>query len=351
MPKNMGKRNKSTQPGRSQNRGSPGPSPLLVIAGLPETTAQAAAATIDNDDTIRWRAIAVPFSNGNDRIYAKDRAILDLGIQVCSFAMKARPGADKVPTPSRIVVAYVPAPQSERLWHVFGHAVWPLRLEHPDWSWPKGMHWRHNIETVTQLLRHAIDTADAQPARDLRLRLEARRTDDVLLLPGRNFHLDGQEQLIGRFRAFMENQLGIAQIEEGILIEKFCYERLKAFYNRVGGSGKRFAIDARGIVFAKSNVGQDGGVHEIEYEATIKACAEPDETLEVRSMLLNHTLESRYRFGTPLTPAGFQHDAQFEDGRLFDRQVFSCRTKGNINISGDHTNIFPSDVVTGNIVK
>lgn len=351
MPKNMGRKNKSTQPGRSQNRGSPGPSPLLVIAGLPETTALAAAATINNDDTIRWQAIAVAFSNGNDRIYANDDAILDLGIQVCSFAMKRPPGADKVPTPSRIAVAYVAAPQSERLWHVFGHAVWPLRLEHPDWAWPKGMHWRHEIETVTRLLRHAIDIADAQPARDLRLRLEARRTDDVLLLPGRNFHLGEQEQLIGRFRAFMENRLEIAQIEEGILIERFCYERLKEFYNRVGGKGKKFAIDARGIVFAKSNVGQDGGVHQIEYGITIEACAAPNQTLESRSSLLNQTLESRYRFGTPLTPAGFQHDAQFDNGRPFDRQVFSCRTKGNINISGDHTNIFPSDVVTGNIVK
>ena len=104
------------------------------------------------------------------------------------------------------------------------------------------------------------------------------------------------------------------------------------------GAAKCFAVDSREIVFAKSNYGQDGGQHDI-----------PAGT-EITAALLQRTLESRYRFGTPLEPPGFQHDAQFEGGSRFDHEPFDCVTKGVVEMSDDHVNIFPNDVVTGTIV-
>ncbi len=323
---------------RPEKRGPPGPTPHLVIAGLPEATALPAAATISNDGHSRWRAIASAFTSRDTGIYSEAEAILELGRLACEFAIANERDAEGVPTPSRIAIAYVAEPGFERLWDVFGHAVWPIPLLYPDWTWPKGRHWRHEIETVNRVLRHALTTAKLDPAEALRLRLEARRADDVLLLPGRNFHLDPESRLFERFRAFMSGEIDAAAVEHGIRVEKFAYERLAEFYNRMGGRGKRFAVDSRDIVFPKGNYGQDGGQHDIPARAVITAA------------LLQRTLEGRYRFGTPVEPAGFQHDAQREGGARFDHERFDCVTKGTVKMSDDHVNVFPNDVVTGRIV-
>lgn len=320
---------------RPERRGPPGPSPLLVIAGLPAATALPAAATINNDRDSRWSAVARAFARNDGAIYADDGAIVELGRQTCAFAMKDARDREGVPTPSRIVVAYVAETGFERLWDVFGHAVLPIPLHHPDWDWPKGRHWRHEIETVNRLLRRALREVENETTEALRLRLEARRSDDVLLLPGRNFHLDPEHRLVERFRSFMCDGLNIEGVEAGISVERFPYERLKLFYDRVGGRGKRFAVDSRDVVFAKSNNGQHGGQHEI-----------PAGT-DMAPPLLQRTLEGRYRFGTPLKPEGFQHDVQHENGVEFNDEWFDCVIKGSTQFSGDHVNVFPSDVVTG----
>lgn len=322
---------------RSEKRGAPGPTPLLVIAGLPEATALAAAATINNDVNLRWRAIATAFTNRDNSIYAEPRPILELGRLACGFAIADAYDADGIPSPSRIAVAYVDTPGFEQLWEVFGHAVWPIPLRHPDWTWPKGRHWRNEIETVIRVMRQELAVIETNIAEEVRLRLEAHRSDDILLLPGRNFQIDPELRLIDRFRAFMSGQIDVAGVEEGVRIEKFPYERLAEFYKRMGGRGKRFALDRRDIVFPKSNYGQDGGQHDIPAG------------LEITATIVQRALESRYRFGTPLKPAGFQHDAQREGGAQFADEAFHCVNKGVVMMSGDHVNVFPNDVTTGKI--
>ncbi|WLE00664.1 hypothetical protein PX860_25485 (plasmid) [Agrobacterium leguminum] len=192
----------------------------MLIAGLPSVTAKPAAATINNDGQSRWRAIANAFTNRDERIY-EAQSIFELGKAACRFAVAGGRDEDGVLTPSRIAVAYVEAEGVDRLWDVFGHAVWPIPLRHPDWSWPNGRHWRHEIETAVQVLRHALSNSETDTAEDVRLRLEAHRSDDVLLLPGRNFHLGQQARLIDRFRAFMSGRLDVADIEEGVQIRRF----------------------------------------------------------------------------------------------------------------------------------
>jgi hypothetical protein len=315
---------------RPERRGPAGPSPLLVIAGLPEATALPAAATINNDGNSKWRAVTVAFARNDGAMYADDAAIVELGRLACGFAAQGARDARGVPMPSRIAVAYVCEPGLERLWNVFGHAVWPIPLHHPDWDYANGLHWRHSIEAVNLVIRSAIRAAAAEPIEAMRLRLEAHRSGDVLLLPGRNFHLDAERRLVERFRAFMSDALDVAGVEAGIRIERFAFERLRPFYLRVGGAGKRFAVDSRDIVFAKSNNGQ----HVVPANA------------QVTAGLVQRTLESRYRFGTPLVPDGYQHDAQLEEGTPFNAEPFDCVIKGPVQISGDHANVYPSDVVT-----
>ncbi|MES0022339.1 MULTISPECIES: hypothetical protein [unclassified Mesorhizobium] len=190
---------------------------------------------------------------------------------------------------------------------------------------------------MNRVLAYAIAAAQADNPEAIRLWLEAHRADDVLLLPGRNFHLNCESRLIERFRAFMSGQVDVAGIEDGIRVEKFAFERLAEFYKRMGGRGKRYAVDSRDVIFAKSNHGQDGSQHGIAAST------------EITAPLLQRTLESRYRFGTPLDPPGFQHDAQREGGSPFNYEPFDCVTKGQVQMSGDHVNVFPSDVVTGMI--
>src|SRR3546814_2842229 len=100
------------------------------------------------------------------------------------------------------------------------------------------------------------------PARDMQLRLEARRGDDPLLLPGRNFHLAGGERLVERFRAFVAGRLTAEEVEDGIEVRRFPFEKLKRFYERVGGRNKQFAVVAREIVFATSHHGNHGWISE-----------------------------------------------------------------------------------------
>ncbi|MBB3937214.1 hypothetical protein [Aureimonas phyllosphaerae] len=305
-----------------------------MIAGLPESTASVAAATIRNRDGPRWSAVAGTFPTSDNAIYV-ERPILDLGILSSRFALREERDRNGVPTPSRIVVAYVHADGSDRLWDVFGHAVWPHALRIDDWGWRGGRHWRHDVEAVNRILRQALEEIAQGPAEAMRLRLEARRCDDALLLPGRNFQLDEGGHLSERFRAFMEGRSTLEEVERGIRSERFSFERLSKFYIRTGGTRKRFAVDRRNLVFAKANVGQDGGLVHLD------ADGKPD------APSLRHVLEGRYRFGTPLIDAGFQHDVQKADNQKLQRERFDCALKGEHFVSGDHANVFSSDVVTG----
>lgn len=319
-------------------KGRPGRAPLLIVAGLPDATAKIAAATINNDVETRWYAVAGTFPNNDGEIYARADTITDLMTQACKFAIADAKDKDGIPIPSRIALAYVAAAGSDNLWDGFGHSVWPIPLVHPDRD-PNKRHWRFDIHAVNALLALASRSAEAEFAEAMRLRLEARRSDDVLLLPGRNFHLANDQRLATRFRSFMRGELTAPQIEREVRVERFAYERLAEFYNRTGGRGKRFAVDQRELVFAKSHLGQDGGLHDIVAGERLSQA------------LLRRALEGRYRFGTPLQPPGFQHDVQREGGVDLVRERFDCSGKGLIEVSADHANVFANDVVTARLTR
>jgi hypothetical protein len=332
------KKQKDLPVSRKRKRGPPGPSPFVVVAGLPEATAQVAAATINNADD-RWRAVAGTFPSKGAAIYESREAITDLLGLACAFMRSNAREADGAVNPSRIAVAYVPADGSERLWDAFGHSVWPIPLALPAENVPRGRHWRFDIETVNMLLARALRSLETGFAEAVRLRLEARHSDEVLMLPGRNFHTAADERLASRYRAFLRGDMQLDQVGAGVQLERFAYERLPEYYRRMGGRGKRFAVDRRGLVFAKSNYGQHGSPHEI---AAGRKLPQP---------LLRRELESRFRFGTPLEPPGFQHDVQWESGEKLVRERFDCTNKGTIEVSGDHANAFPNDVVTADKVR
>jgi hypothetical protein len=291
----------------------------------------AAAPTIEKHRA-NWRVVARPFTDRDHGIYSNESSIAELVRETCIFAEeRARQLEPSIPEPSQIVLAYVVAPDSHRLLDAFGHSVWPIPLEPTGWTWPAGKHWRNDVETVVGLLRQAITQAESEEVKTARLRLEARRTDDAVLLPGRNFHI-GEDRLERHFIEWRNGTRTLDAIADGVSTEVFPFERLARFYSHVGGRNKRYAVDARGLVFPTSNNGQHGQTWQIPKDAKLPI----DE--------LRRLLEGLYRFGTPLPP-GFQHDVQWEGDRELVAEQFDCARAGTVKISGTHANVYPNDVV------
>jgi hypothetical protein len=304
----------------SKKDGPPGPAPLVVIAGLPRATK-------------RWRAIAGAFPD-NDAAPYDAASLLQLVRRVCAFARDQARARDGVPAPSRLLLAFVQAPGAPQLFEGFGHAAWPIALrDDPEVGEPPPRrHWRRTIETVNQRLTEVLRRAEGNAVEAMRQRLEARRPDEVLLLPGRNFHTGEGERLIARFQAFMRGVATADQVAEGIDIHKYAFSRLPSFYKETGGTNKKFAKDARGLVFARSQHGQHGAHH-----AVLPADADLS--------LLRRTLEGRFRFGTPIQPEGFQHDVQWENDQPLKDEAFDCEQDGLIRVTASHANVYPNDIV------
>lgn len=322
---------------RAKTRGGAGRAPLLVLAGLPKATAAAAANTINNDGGTPWRATAVAFPD-RDPVYEVG-AVEELAAQVLSYARENYQGEEEPVNPTRIVLAYVDYVLTQPLWKVFGSAVFPIRMTDPGWEWPDGRSWRFDIDTVRAAVDRARTLAEGKDVTDIRLRLEAQRRDDPLLLPARNFELAQKAVLQDRFLALLEGgmaRVDVEAIDAEVERRKFPFENLPIFYKKTGTKNQCFAIDCRQLVFAKANVGQHGGLHAIPAEA------EEDLT----ATRLRRELESRFRFGTPLQPSGFQHDVQREFGTQLVRERMFSISRGAVDVFGDHANVFSSDMIT-----
>jgi hypothetical protein len=327
---------------RAKTRGVAGRAPLLVLAGLPQATAGPAANTINNDGQTPWRATAVAFPE-RDPVYDV-AAVEELAAQVLAYARENYQGEDDPVNPTRIVLAYVDDDWTQPLWEVFGSAVFPVRMTDPGWEWPDGRPWRFDADAVHAAVNRALVTAESGEVNDTRLRLEAHRRDDPLLLPPRNFELAQKAVLHERFLDLLESGIApanIAAIDAEVKSRKFPFERLKKFYSKTGGQNKSFAVDARDLVFAKAHVGQDGGLHDIPAEAEV----------DLTAARLRRELESRFRFGTPLQPAGFQHDVQKEFDAPLVRERMFCVGRGEVNVFGDHANVFGSDMITAERIE
>lgn len=277
----------------------------------------------------------------HDPIYTANAAS-ELAALALAYARETPPPDAELVDPTRIVLAFVNDDATEPLWDSFGSSVLPVRMRHPQWDARNRRHWRFDIETVNVLIQRALATAEDVAATVLRLRLEARRRDDALLLPSRNFRMADGAPLRDRFRTLFQSEFPTAEIaalDRSVKTRRYPYPELEKFYAKVGGRNISFAYDDRELVFAKAHVGQDGGQHELE--------AETDLTVE----RVRRELEGRFRFGTPLVPAGFQHDVQWAGGASLVRERMDHVDDGPVDVFGDHANIFGSDVITAHRVE
>lgn len=307
-----------------------GPRPLLVVAGLPRPTANIITGTIEKVRDVK--VVAAPFGHAGPAAYTED-AIRTLLERACGFALRDRSGkpVDPVPSPGRLLLAYVEQPGWDRLIDAFGISALPLPMRVDGWSYPRGKDWRERIDEVRREVLNAFDTASAPPRRALRSRLENRSSAEKLLLPVRNFRTS-QGVLFDDLLACLKGTATWDEFGHDIEIRRFPFEELSAFYVRVGGDNVRYPVDARGLVFANSLGGRHARVRVL-----------PDEPKPSVSKL-RALLESMFRLGTPLLE-GFQHDVQWPWDEPLKNVPFDCSEDGQVDVSGSHANIYPDDYI------
>jgi len=299
---------------------------------LPLATANPAAATLQNRLS-GWRVKAFPFAENDGTMYSDGRATLSLLRDACDFAevQRDKSSGSTVPRPSRILLCYVDSPTSNDLLTAFGFSTFPVPVDAKS-DWKSGKSWRFNIDTVVPAFMKAIEGTNEGTAKDVRLRIEAKRPDEVLLLPSRNYILPDKGYLSTQFEAAVYGRLGWPEVGAGLASKKYTKENLGRFYARVGGNRKHFHVDDRGLVFANSSHGLHGPTRQLQPE--VKVPAED----------LRRLLEGLYRFGTPVL-SGFQHDVQYERNKDLANEPFECSEVGTINVSGTHANLYTNDVV------
>jgi hypothetical protein len=308
--------------------GNSTPQPLAILAGLPSPTHTAAVVALQAAFPT-WKVIATAFPKPIGRAYADRGAILDLLREVCAFAEAE---TDKQPPrPGRLVLFYVQEAGFEQLLDAFGFSVVAVPLNAQDWHWPHGKHWRSDIDVVLKLLMDGVQSAGTNGLLEIKERLETPATDEALLLPPRNFMVDGQTSLFARFEALHRaNALSDADFAE-LTIETFTAQNLKTFFVRTHGVRGDFRVDHRGLVFATSPRGQHG-YPRVQNISGTKALGD-----------FRPLLEGIFRFGTPLR-VGFQHDVQWPNDREL-KGVSFLDVDTPVVISSTHANVYANDVV------
>lgn len=310
----------------------PGTVGLILLAGLPISTAKPAAVTLQNR-LKGWRVKALPFSESDADLYVDPKASVSLLRDACDFAevQRGKSATSAIPRPSRIILCYVHAKAHTNLLTTFGFSVFPVPVV-SNGGWKNGKSWRFNIDHVVTAFTKAIEVAQGGIAKEVQLRIQAKRSGEVLLLPSRNYILPDRSLLSDQFDMAMNGKQDWTKVGSEIVSEKFTKENFGRYYAKVGGNRKNFCVDNRGLVFANSSNGRHGPARQLRPEVKVSANE------------LKRLLEALYRFGTPVL-SGFQHDVQLPDNKFLNNEVFACAESGYVTVSGDHANVYTNDVV------
>lgn len=310
--------------------------PLLLLAGLPNSTHNRGAALLESIVGGRAKAIAVP-SGANNAALFPEKTVEALLRAASGFAIRRlnTTHEDQPPTPTHILLFYVPALDDENLLAAMDFFVFPIPLLELAVYDNSGRQKRHDAHALKQGIESALVESQLEEdfIKDLKRRISSVRASEPLLLPPANFHLDDRNRLT---RVFRELRRGTRRWRDPIpemSIERFDQGRLPDF---LASKEKKDAYkDTRSVVFPCARPREFHSVlREIESESSVE---------ELRDFL-----RSSYRFGVPL-PDGFHHDAQFEAGRKFHKMPFDCTREGPVVVSGPHANVYPNDFVRADV--
>ena len=303
---------------------------LAIVVGLPPALVGQVGAWVTEAIAKPVRVIPIAASPDDNRPYSTTQVNQILG-NVIEYAQKRRK-AEQQPSPSSILLLYVPGPTQEPLLTAFDFFVFPVPLTALS-TFREGRQLRHDPDEV----RCAIKAVVAPDSEAMRLfeavqeRVVAVRDAEALQLPPMNFYIGRDRPIAKIFAALRRGDLAWdAKIDE-LVPQEFDHERVPHLHK---GANRRAYQDNRGLVFLRASLLAHHGVN--------REVLEEDDGEEGAG----HLLRGAFRFGFPLS-AGFHHDVQFEEDRTLDTTVFSCAQKGAIQTKETYVNIYPNDIVRG----
>jgi len=228
------------------------------------------------------------------------------------------------PVPKHIVLAYVPAPDEERLLTEFDFFVFPVRLTLlAEYDW-RGRRRRHDREFADDYVIGSLETALREFA-EIKRRLSTVNDRDPLFLPPQNFRLSASERVADLFRDLARHRSSWAEPVTRIQQVRVTNDELPKLRP---GAQKFVLADSRGLLFPHDH-SQHGFGRELESDSS------PRDRRDF--------MRSRFRFGVPLSD-GYHHDVQY-GGRGLRGETFECSREGERTLTCSHANIYPNDYV------
>jgi hypothetical protein len=298
--------------------------PLILLAGIPHPDCAAVAAAVEASVSPAPRVIFQASGSDNAALY-REQTVAALLRAVTEYAVRQSRAQKVPPTPTQILLAYVPAPDEESLLAEFDFFVFPVRLtrlaEYDDY----GRQHRHDrrvaetyvVSSITNVLRDFVE---------VKRRLSSASLREPLFLPPRNFKVSQTQKMADIFKEFRQAARPWGSPITEISTAKVTHKDLP---KHVFGSGhKEVLSDSRSLLFPH-DLSNDGFTREIP----------SDSSDEERKRFMR----SSYRFGVPLTN-GYHHDVQFA-GRDLGGAVFECPVNGTLTLNSTYANVYPNDYV------
>lgn len=307
---------------------STNPVDLFLLAGLPNPLHQRIEAFFQSIAGANAKIIAHSSGSYDGNLYKKNNVevLLSAAARFAIRRLKNR-SDDQSARPRRIALFYVPAHDDNLLLSAFDFFVFPVPLRDLANFDEHGKQLRHQRQSCEEAVRQGMNVYKQELVGLVQQRIESRKSSEALILPPRNFHLEGQ-----RARdSFSELTRGTRPWNNAfpaeVSPEHFDNGRLPFLRHQ---ETQMIYKDSRGVVFPCARASEAHGGTEFDHEAKVE--------------VLRDVLQRIYRFGAAL-PTGFHHDAQFEAGRPFKDMAFECSKNGQLSVTASHANIYPNDYV------
>jgi len=304
-------------------KGSHG-APLVLLAGLPHPTCSAVASIVEANLSPSARVIFEASGADGSNLYKK-QTVTGLVRAVSEYAVRQLKAQTAAPTPTQIILAYVPAADDEQLLSEFDFFVFPVRLTRLAAYDHYGRQHRHNLTTTEEYVLSSIQAALCDFV-EIKRRLSSISLREPLFLPPRNFKVSPTERMSDIFKELRQAERHWGSTIPEVRLAKVTHDDLPKHV--LGGGHKEIFSDSRDLLFP----------HDSTNHGFARDLA-PASSHEERKQFMR----SSFRFGVPLI-SGYHHDVQYV-GRDLGGATFECSVGGVVQLDSDYANVYPNDFV------
>jgi hypothetical protein len=310
---------------------------LVVVVGLAPGIVEQARGWIERALGKPVRVIPIRASQDDNTPYSNVQISEIIGT-VADYAKRKRK-AEQQPTPSSIILLYVPGQTQEPMLAAFDFFVFPIPMVALA-GFENGKQLRHDATEVKAAIDDALSpgSVSMESFKAVHERVTAVRDAEPLQMPPVNFHFERNRPIREIFIAMRRGNRDWVDGVNELIQKEFGHERIPHLRNEA----RRWAYrDARGLVFLRADLLAHHGAN----REVIEDDEEPDEGDEEDVQAELALLRGAFRFGCPLLP-GFHHDVQLEKDKLLKHIWFECGRKGRVNSAKVvYANIYPNDIV------